>query len=308
MANKRRYHKSRPLRGGFLPIVLLCLLLGCNVSEISPPPSPLPTPVAAPLPSLPSSPTPSPSSAVSLTPAPSPSPVLPSRADIEEIYGSRVPELWGEARPGILSRLDTGEKIIALTFDACGWGKVSGYDEALVSYLIEENIPATLFISGKWIEDNPDRLLFLASQENFEIENHGYHHKPLSVSGRSQYGIRGTASAGEVYDEIFDNAQRMFDLTGRMPRFFRTGTAYYDDVAVDIAAALGETVAGFSVAGDAGATRTKAQIMAVCENVQSGDILLFHMNRPNSETAAGVAAAIPALRERGFSFVKLEDF
>ena len=44
-------------------------------------------------------------------------------------------------------------KAVALTFDLCPVRQGTGYDAALVDYLIEHKIPATFFASGKWPRD-----------------------------------------------------------------------------------------------------------------------------------------------------------
>ena len=248
------------------------------------------------------------------TPAPTPSDsviaanvLIPSRQDIVERYSGIEPSQWGEAIDGVISRFDTDEKSLVLTLDACGWGTGSGYDEKLMEYLIDNHVPASLFISGKWIEDNMETFLYLAEQDNFEIENHGYRHKPLSVNGRAQYGITGTSSPGEVYDEIADNAARILELTGRLPQFFRTGTAFYDDTAVDIATDMGVRIAGFTIAGDAGATLSADAIVSLCRDPGAGTIYLFHMNHPESETAEGISRLVSSLRQSGYEFIFLSD-
>lgn len=233
---------------------------------------------------------------------------LPDKADLTKKYQGMRPQKWGDAFAGITSRLDTKEPVIALTFDACGWGGGSAYDEGLIQYLVDEDIPATLFISGKWIEDNPGKLSKLAAYDIFEIENHGYLHKPLSVNGRAQFGLPGTASVAEVYDEVAKNADTIYEMTGELPRFFRTGTAFYDDVAVSVALELGEKIAGFSIAGDAGGTLNKQQIINACKNAGGGDIILFHMNRPGTEIAEGVKAVTADLKAKGFRFVLMKDY
>jgi len=232
---------------------------------------------------------------------------LPSREEIWALFGGVLPTSFGEDLDGIVSVLPTDEKVVALTFDACGWEKGYPYDEALIAFLLLEEVPATLFLSGKWIEDNPSHFLYLAGQPSFDIENHGYTHRPLTVDGRAAYGIAGTGSAEEAYDEVVMNAWRIFEATGRRPLFFRAGTAFYDDVAVQIAAELNVRIAGYTIAGDGGATYSAAQILRVCENPPKGAILLFHMNHPESETYEGVRELVFRLREQGYSFVKLSD-
>lgn len=217
------------------------------------------------------------------------------------------PQQWGETVAGVKSRISSREKVIALTFDACGSAKGMQFDRALLDYLEKEQIPATLFINGRWIEPNRHEFDRLAANPLFEIANHGFSHKPASVSGRSVYGIAGTKDVGELVDEIELNARRLTELTGKRPRFYRSGTAYYDEVAVQIATALGQQVAGFSLLGDAGATYSSAQVTAALLAVKPGDIAIMHFNHPESGTAAGVIAAIPELKKRGYRFVRLSD-
>src|SRR5258708_792652 len=91
-------------------------------------------------------------------------------------------------------------RVIALTFDACGGPGGSGYDQALIDFLRRRQVPATLFLNSRWIDANPAAFHLLAAEPLFEIGNHGTRHRPLSVTGRSAYGIPGTRSAGEAYD------------------------------------------------------------------------------------------------------------
>jgi peptidoglycan/xylan/chitin deacetylase (PgdA/CDA1 family) len=228
--------------------------------------------------------------------------------EIAERFSGRKPACWGENVPGVRTRLATEEKVIALTLDACGSPKGKGVDARLMDFLEQGRIPATLFINARWIDDNPELFRRLAANPLFEIGNHGLRHKPASVSGRSVYGIEGTRDAGELVEEIELNARKIEAISGTRPKLYRSGTACYDDVAVEIARVLGHETAGFSVLGDAGATYTAAQVKAALLKSTSGDIILCHMNHPESGTGAGIIAAVPELRRRGFTFVRMSDF
>jgi putative heme-binding domain-containing protein len=57
-----------------------------------------------------------------------------------------------------------------------------------------------------------------------------------------------------------------------------------------------------------GATLTGDQVAAVLGGAVPGSIALLHMNHPGGGTADGVRRAVPALRDRGFSFVALGDY
>ncbi|WP_052487839.1 polysaccharide deacetylase family protein [Gordoniibacillus kamchatkensis] len=231
-----------------------------------------------------------------------------ARAELARKYAQAVPREWGERVTGVKRRLKTDEKVVALTFDAYGGPHGSGYDAKLIDYLVQENVPATLFINSRWLAANPDTFKALAANPLFEIENHGTAHRPLSVNGKSAYGIAGTRSPREVIDEALDNALLIEKLTGRRPKLFRTGTAYYDDVAVRIVEDLGMQAIGFDVLGDAGATFSAKQIEAALGKAKPGSIVIAHMNQPSKDTAAGMKLAIPELRQKGLRFVKLGDY
>ncbi len=238
--------------------------------------------------------------------APTAAPVL-TRAQVVARYGHLRPHTWGFGGPGVVRDLPTSRRVIALTFDACGGPVGSRYDQALVSFLRRHEVPATLFLNSRWIDANPAAFRQLASEPLFEIANHGTRHLPLSVTGQSAYGIGGTRNAGEVYDEVAGNQAKLTRLLGVPPRFFRAGTAYSDDVAARIVAAMGDRLVTFSVNGDGGATFTPEQVSSTVTGATGGSIVLCHMNHPESGTAQGIAAAVPYLLASGYRFVRLSD-
>lgn len=225
------------------------------------------------------------------------------------LYENEKPLEWGQEVSGVVTRFDPGgQKTAALTFDACGGGvKGCGFDADLIAFLRKKCVPATLFINARWIAANPELFAELAEDPLFEIANHGFAHKPLSVSGRAAYGIAGTENAAEAAWEIEGGAEAIEKASGGRPHFFRSGTNHYDEVAVKIARELGHRVAGCSVNGDGGATFSAQQVKKQLLSVRPGDIVLMHMNRPDGGTAEGVASAIGLLRESGFSFVRLSE-
>jgi peptidoglycan/xylan/chitin deacetylase (PgdA/CDA1 family) len=230
-----------------------------------------------------------------------------TRAQVVARYGQLKPHTWGFDAPGVVRVVPATGRVIALTFDACGGPGGSGYDQALIEFLRRHEVPATLFLNSRWIDANPAAFRNLAAEQLFEIANHGTRHRPLSVTGRSAYGIAGTRSAGEVYDEVAGNRDKLTRLTGSPPRFFRSGTAYCDDIAERIVADMGERVVTFSVNGDGGATLTPSQVRSTVAASSEGSVVICHMNHPEGGTARGIAAAVPQLLDHGYSFVRLSD-
>jgi peptidoglycan/xylan/chitin deacetylase (PgdA/CDA1 family) len=301
-------------RRTFLLGTLSCTVLGCSPPDTSSSsaPSPAgtvrrePTPPASSVSASPSDP------AASPEPDPTPSQSVgngfTSRKTIIRRYSGKQPTAWGDAVPRVVLRLPTTDRVVALTLDACGGRAGSGYDAELIKTLRRERVPATLFLNARWIDANPRKFQELAADPLFEIANHGTAHRPLSVTGRSVYGIAGTGSVAQVVDEVAVNQRLITKLTGSAPAFFRSGTAYYDDVAVRAVNDLGLQVVNFDVLGDAGATYSAAQVADAMLSSRPGSIILAHMNRPDRGTAEGIDAALPKLSRRGFRFVRLSDY
>jgi len=213
--------------------------------------------------------------------APAAAPVV-TRAQVVARYGHLKPRTWGLEEPGVVRALPAARRVIALTFDACGGRGGSGYDHNLIDFLRRREVPATLFLNSRWIDANPAAFRQLAGEPLFEIANHGTRHLPLSVTGRSAYGIAGTRNAGEVYDEVAGNQAKLTRL-------------------------LGERFVSFSVNGDGGATFTPEQVRRAVTAATSGSIVICHMNHPDRGTAGGIAAAVPYLLASGYRFVRLSD-
>lgn len=214
------------------------------------------------------------------------------------------PSLWGDHLSGVLSYIPTQKPYIFLTLDACS-GKL---DSRIIDFLNQNKIPAVIFINARWIDGHKDKLLEMAKNELFSIQNHGTLHKPLSIDGRSVYHIEGTKNIKEAYDEVMQNDSKIFGLIGRYPRFFRSGTAYYDDVTLSMLRDIDYTAVGYDVLGDGGATFSKDQMIKQADLVRNGSILIYHINHPEKAIYDGLKEVVKILQARGFVFKKLDDF
>ena len=223
-------------------------------------------------------------------------------------YKNQIPKEWKENVTGVKTKLKTKEKVLAITMDACGSLYGMQYDKDLILFLEKEQIPATLFINARWIDKNLEDFKVLANNPLFEIANHGLLHKPASINGKSIYKISGTKNIDELIDEIELNARKIESITQKRPKYFRSGTAYYDEIAVKIANDLDHEVIGFSILGDAGATFSAKKVEETFLKAKGGEIIIVHFNHPNSGTRVGMINAIKELKNRGFKFVKLSDY
>ena len=216
---------------------------------------------------------------------------------------------WGEFVKGVDVCFDTDDKLVALTFDACGGPKSSGYDSLLIEILRSQKIHATLFVSGKWIDANYNFFLKLSKDSLFEIENHGLTHKPASMHGEIAYGIKGTADSRAAYDEIEANAIKIKKITGRKPCIYRSATAFIDEACVNMARKMGYSVISYNVlSGDAMPFLQAEEIkQAVLKHLHPGAIVIMHFNHPEWNSAKALSAIIPELLKQGYKFVLLKN-
>jgi peptidoglycan/xylan/chitin deacetylase (PgdA/CDA1 family) len=216
---------------------------------------------------------------------------------------------WGEFVTGVYEKILTQKKIIAFTFDACGGKNGNGYDKELINYLRSEKVPATLFVTGKWIDAQFNVFIDLSRDSLFEIENHGLNHRPCSTEGKSVYGIQGTSDAGEAFDEIEANARKIEAITNHLPCFYRSATAFIDEACVSMAARLGIEVVSYQVlSGDAVPFTPDSVIEEnVLKNIVPGAIVIMHFNHPEWNTKEAMQKIVPKLRELGYTFALLKD-
>lgn len=217
---------------------------------------------------------------------------------------------WGEFVDGVCEDLKTNQKIVALTFDACGGEKGTGYDSELIDFLRKEKIPATFFVTGRWIDAHYPEFINLAHDTLFEIENHGLNHRPCTISGRSVYGIKGTANPPEAFDEVEGNARKIEAITGHRPHFYRSATAYIDEAGARIVRELGIIPVSYQVlSGDASGDASKATITNnVLKAVRPGAIIIMHMNHPQWNTCEALQKIVPELRKIGYRFTHLDKY
>ena len=232
------------------------------------------------------------------------------RKKITEEYMHSSPGNWGEFVKDVDEDINTKDKIIAFTFDACGREKGTGFDQELIDYLKKENIPATLFVTGRWIDEHFETFLSLSKEKNFEIENHGFDHKPCSIDGESEYGIHGTATVGDAFDEMEANARKIEALTHYKPKFYRSATAFIDEACAKMARQLHIQAVSFQVlSGDAVPfTPTNEIEKNVLKNIKPGAIVIMHMNHPQWNTFEAIEKIVPKLKAEGYRFVLLKDF
>jgi len=202
---------------------------------------------------------------------------------------------------------DTGVpgRHVALTLDACS----GRFDDDLIEFLIRNRIPATIFATKKWLVKNPLGLSVIkAHLDLFDVEDHGENHIPAVIgAGRKVYGIPGEPDILHLRREVTEGARAITEMVGVPPHWYRGATAEYDAQSVTEIKNLGYKIAGFSVNADAGASLGRVAIAQRLRHVKAGDVIIAHMNKPDSDSAEGLSVGLLQLLRQGFVFVRLDQ-
>jgi peptidoglycan-N-acetylglucosamine deacetylase len=208
------------------------------------------------------------------------------------------------------------KKVVALTFDAdmtpdmaahLTSGEVATYnDTRITDYLVQEQVPATIFMSGMWIELYPEEAKKLAANPLFEIGNHTYSHP--SLSGEC-YGLAQIPEEQYQFEvaKVQEIAAQVMQVR---PKYFRFPGGCYDQKVLGMVAKEGLVTVHWDVISHDGFNHSQEEIIHnVLSETQNGSIIVMHLGgEPNTpETANALPDIVAGLRARGFQFVTVDE-
>ncbi len=168
----------------------------------------------------------------------------------------------------------------------------------MIEVLLRDNVPATLFLSGRWVEKNPEKAKFLASQPQFEIADHSFYH-PHMTEKPDDRDLRELKRTQAIIKKI----------TGKTPRYFRPPYGETDERVVKLAASVGLTTVQYDLAsGDPDPDLSPQRIVrVVLRDARGGSIIVFHMNKNGVHTAEILPQVVEGLRKKGFELVTVGE-
>ena len=200
-------------------------------------------------------------------------------------------------------RLPPGDRpAVALTLDACP----GGFDQRLAQALVDNRVPATIFLTGLWIRYNPAGLAFLlAHRDLFSFQNHGARHLPPILGSRPVYGLRTAGTWDAIQAEILAGADAIHVASGETASWYRGAAALYSPEVLDPIRKMGIGVAGFSLNADMGASLPSGTVANRIAKAEDRDVIIGHINQPSRPSGAGIAAGVATLKAQGMNFVRL---
>ncbi|MEU5703377.1 polysaccharide deacetylase family protein [Streptomyces aurantiacus] len=205
-------------------------------------------------------------------------------------------------------------KTVALTFDAdmtADQGPRAAAGERfdnprLIRTLRRLNVPATVFMTGRWAEEYPRQARAIGRDPLFEVANHSYSHHAFT---EDCYGLPTVPVSGMRADvERAFTAFRKAGIAHPMP-YFRFPGGCYDHRALKSLSTTGVTAVQWDVvSGDAFATDAGAVAREVLDGVRPGSVVVMHCTRSAAPaTEEALRTIVPELRERGYRFVKVSE-
>ena len=205
---------------------------------------------------------------------------------------------------------------VALTFDSnLTDGMIQELDQhrvasfanvAVIDELDQLQVPATLFLAGKWIERYPDLTRRLATDPLFELGSHSYEHRAYHVPC---YGLGGLPVA-QMAADVGHSEELLRQFTDRPTPYFRFPGGCYDAAALRATAGTGITVIQYDLAsGDAFGTSVRTIVSNVINKAQNGSIVVMHITGGNTAplTALALPYVVNGLRQKGFTLVRISD-
>lgn len=187
-------------------------------------------------------------------------------------------------------------KYIALTFDD---GPHKTQTDEILAVLERYQVKATFFPIGQNIASHPE-ITKRVCQAGHEIGNHTYTHAMVSELTEEQ-----------LRKEIEDTAALIKEQCGVTPVLFRPPGGDISDDAVKLVNELGYRYVLWSWRVDTrdwAAVPVDSVVNTVLNNVQNGNIVLFHdYVVGKSPTAAALEILIPALQKQGYQFVTVSQ-
>lgn len=191
---------------------------------------------------------------------------------------------------------DTDEKVLYLTFDA---GFENGNTPAILDALKKHKVPATFFVVGTYIRDNPD-LIKRMLEEGHIVGNHTYHHPDMSQ----------IATKESFEKELKDVEAEYQKVTGKeMSRFYRPPQGKYSEANLQMAKDLGYHTFFWSLAyvdwyEDNQPTKEEA-FDKLLGRVHPGAIVLLHST--SKTNAAILDELLSKWEEMGYTFRTLNQ-
>ncbi|WP_255353872.1 polysaccharide deacetylase family protein [Phycicoccus sp. Soil748] len=202
-------------------------------------------------------------------------------------------------RDGVVTRLPTSSRVVALTFDG---GAGSQGAATILATLRAQGVPASFFVTGKFAAANPSTTRQMAAVG--PVGNHTWSHPDLTTVGSST-----------LQQELSFTRSAILAATGKDPRpLFRFPFGAYDSRVLGLVHAQGYGAVGWTTdslgwKGTSGGMTVDSVVARVLAGRTPGQVVLMHVGANPDDGTTFDAAALPRIiagyRAAGYGFTTL---
>ncbi|MBR3162761.1 MAG: delta-lactam-biosynthetic de-N-acetylase [Clostridia bacterium] len=190
---------------------------------------------------------------------------------------------------------DKQKKYIYLTFDE---GYEAGYTEKILNILKENEVDATFFITGHYLNTQSD-LVKRMLEEGHLVGNHTINHKSMPE-----------LSDEEIKKEVMGLHQALYDKFAYEMLFLRPPMGEYSERSLKVTNQLGYKTVMWSFAyedwDESNQPNKEQSTEKILSNIHNGEIMLLHANsKTNTEILDNV---IKEIKQMGYEFKNLDSF
>lgn len=188
------------------------------------------------------------------------------------------------------------EKKIYLTFDA---GYENGNTDKILNALKDNNVKATFFLVGNYLETNPETVKRMV-EEGHTIGNHTCRHKNMDTLKTEEDFIKELEDLEKLYKEIIGTD---------MPKFYRPPQGTYSEMQLQWAKQRGYKTCFWSLAyvdWDENKQPDKQEAMEkLTKRIHPGAIVLLHST--SSTNGEIIGDIIKEWKKMGYTFGELKE-
>ena len=183
------------------------------------------------------------------------------------------------------------KKYISLTFDD---GPTIGITDKVLDVLEENKVTASFFLIGEQVTEDTRYLVERAYNMGCSIENHSKTHQFMTKM-----------TLEEIQAEIEYTTEKIIDITGEKPQFFRPPYIDYDQKMYDVIDL--PFICGYGCEDWLPEIPTETRIDRIMADAKPGQMVLLHDMKDNMQTVEAIKVIIPRLKEQGYEFVNIRE-
>jgi peptidoglycan-N-acetylglucosamine deacetylase len=200
-------------------------------------------------------------------------------------------ELGNKERKHAIYGVDTKEKKVAISFDAA-WGAEK--TPQILDLMKKYNIKTTFFLVGFWVDKHPDMVKRIVA-EGHEIGNHSSTHPDFRKIPKEK-----------MIEELKITNDKIKALIGKDTTLFRPPFGEYNNNVIETSNSEGYQVIKWSVDSLDWKDLSPGQMYKrVAEDIEPGDIVLFHNN--GKYTVEALPDIIEKIQKDGFKIVPISE-